>query len=111
MVDTPQVARFTDGEGYDRFMGRWSRAAGHLFLDGCRSLANSNGLMSAAAPAHSRRLFSGYPELPKSERLILPQHRSHMRNRAKALKAPGSKSPTPALCLLKMGASMLQYPL
>jgi ubiquinone/menaquinone biosynthesis C-methylase UbiE len=33
MVDTPQVARFTDGEGYERFMGRWSRAAGCLFLD------------------------------------------------------------------------------
>jgi ubiquinone/menaquinone biosynthesis C-methylase UbiE len=33
MVDTPQVARFTDGEGYERFMGRWSRIAGRIFLD------------------------------------------------------------------------------
>lgn len=33
MVDTPQIARFTDGEGYERFMGRWSRVAGRIFLD------------------------------------------------------------------------------
>ena len=33
MSDTSQVARFTDGEGYERFMGRWSRVAGRIFLD------------------------------------------------------------------------------
>jgi SAM-dependent methyltransferase len=33
MADEAQVVRFADGEGYERFMGRWSRAAGRLFLD------------------------------------------------------------------------------
>jgi ubiquinone/menaquinone biosynthesis C-methylase UbiE len=33
LSDTPQIARFTDGEGYERFMGRWSRVAGRIFLD------------------------------------------------------------------------------
>jgi ubiquinone/menaquinone biosynthesis C-methylase UbiE len=33
MAETRQVATFTDGEGYDKFMGQWSRAAGRLFLD------------------------------------------------------------------------------
>jgi ubiquinone/menaquinone biosynthesis C-methylase UbiE len=33
MADSAQVVRFADGEGYERFMGRWSRVAGRLFLD------------------------------------------------------------------------------
>ena len=33
MTDAAQVVRFADGEGYERFMGQWSRAAGCLFLD------------------------------------------------------------------------------
>ena len=33
MADAAQVVRFADGEGYERFMGRWSRAAGRLLLD------------------------------------------------------------------------------
>jgi ubiquinone/menaquinone biosynthesis C-methylase UbiE len=33
MGDAAQVVRFADGEGYERFMGRWSRVAGRLFLD------------------------------------------------------------------------------
>jgi trans-aconitate methyltransferase len=33
MADAAQTARFTDGEGYERFMGQWSRIAGRLFLD------------------------------------------------------------------------------
>jgi ubiquinone/menaquinone biosynthesis C-methylase UbiE len=33
MVELGQVAQFTDGEGYEKFMGRWSRSAGRLFLD------------------------------------------------------------------------------
>lgn len=31
MAETPGF--FTDGEGYERLMGRWSRAAGAIFLD------------------------------------------------------------------------------
>ena len=30
---TSEPIRFTDGSGYDRFMGVWSRLAGQLFLD------------------------------------------------------------------------------
>jgi len=30
---TSEPIRFTDGTGYDRFMGVWSRLAGQLFLD------------------------------------------------------------------------------
>lgn len=33
MTAVAQVIRFVDGEGYERFMGRWSRVAGRLFLD------------------------------------------------------------------------------
>jgi ubiquinone/menaquinone biosynthesis C-methylase UbiE len=33
MTDAAQVVRFADGEGYERFMGQWSRAAGRFFLD------------------------------------------------------------------------------
>lgn len=33
MADTTETVRFTDGEGYEKFMGRWSRAAGRVFLD------------------------------------------------------------------------------
>ncbi len=33
MADTVETVRFTDGEGYEKFMGRWSRVAGRLFLD------------------------------------------------------------------------------
>jgi ubiquinone/menaquinone biosynthesis C-methylase UbiE len=33
MADAAQTVRFTDGEGYERFMGQWSRIAGRLFLD------------------------------------------------------------------------------
>jgi len=32
MTDTDQNARFTDGTGYEKFMGQWSRIAGRLFL-------------------------------------------------------------------------------
>jgi len=33
MADTEQTARFTDGAGYEKFMGQWSRIAGRLFID------------------------------------------------------------------------------
>ncbi len=33
MTDTAETVRFTDGEGYEKFMGQWSRVAGRLFLD------------------------------------------------------------------------------
>ena len=33
MEESAQRAMFTDGEGYEKYMGRWSRAAGSLFLD------------------------------------------------------------------------------
>ncbi len=33
MAGTAESVRFTDGEGYEKFMGRWSRAAGGVFLD------------------------------------------------------------------------------
>jgi len=41
MAESTQTAQFTDGEGYERFMGQWSRAAGRLFLEW---LALPNGL-------------------------------------------------------------------
>jgi ubiquinone/menaquinone biosynthesis C-methylase UbiE len=31
--ETDSVYRFDDGVAYERFMGRWSRAAGQVFLD------------------------------------------------------------------------------
>lgn len=33
MAETAETIRFTDGESYEKFMGRWSRAAGRVFLD------------------------------------------------------------------------------
>jgi ubiquinone/menaquinone biosynthesis C-methylase UbiE len=33
VADTAEAVRFTDGEGYEKFMGQWSRVAGRLFLD------------------------------------------------------------------------------
>ncbi len=33
MVDAEQLVKFADGEGYERFMGQWSRAAGRLFIE------------------------------------------------------------------------------
>ncbi len=33
MGNSPEAVRFADGEGYEKFMGQWSRVAGRLFLD------------------------------------------------------------------------------
>ncbi len=59
---------FTDGEAYERMMGRWSRAAGEDFLDwldlpqglrwldiGCGTGAFTQLLLDRCAPARSRR--------------------------------------------------------
>jgi ubiquinone/menaquinone biosynthesis C-methylase UbiE len=33
MAETEQTTRFTDGAGYEKFMGQWSRMVGRIFLD------------------------------------------------------------------------------
>ena len=33
MADAEHPARFTDGAGYEKFMGQWSRMVGRIFLD------------------------------------------------------------------------------
>jgi len=60
-----RLKMFTDGAGYERMMGRWSRIAGGVFLDwlnappglrwldvGCGNGAFTETLISRAAPAH-----------------------------------------------------------
>jgi len=59
-----ETMKFADGEGYERFMGQWSRAAGRLFLDwlalpqglkwldvGCRTGAFTETIEQKCAPA------------------------------------------------------------
>jgi SAM-dependent methyltransferase len=60
-----RLKMFTDGAGYERMMGRWSRVAGQVFLDwlkappglrwldvGCGNGAFTETLISHAEPAH-----------------------------------------------------------
>jgi hypothetical protein len=56
---------FTDGEAYERMMGRWSRLVGETFLD-CSTFQRAfDGSMSAVATAPSlRRLLLAVP-LPR----------------------------------------------
>ena len=45
---------FTDGDAYERLMGRWSRAAGETFLDWLALPAGLSWLDSAAERARSQ---------------------------------------------------------
>ena len=39
---------FTDGEAYEQFMGRWSRAAGEQFIDECMNDRRQEDEVAAA---------------------------------------------------------------
>lgn len=64
-MEAPTPIRFADGDGYERFMGQWSRAAGRIFLDwldlpkglswldvGCGTGAFTETIVQQCRPAH-----------------------------------------------------------
>ena len=109
MSDTPQIARFTDGEGCERFMGRWSRVAGRIFLDWLSLPGKLKWVgvgCGTGAFTEIIKQSSGASEISRSTRRQL---RYRMRNRAKVPKGSSFKSPTPARCLSLANVSMLRY--
>ena len=109
MVDTPQVARFTDGEGYERFMGRWSRVAGRIFLDWLSLPSKLKWLdvgCGTGAFTEIIKQSSGASEIVAIDPSTAQISSAQSRNSAKA---SSFKSPMPAQCLLIRNVSTLRH--